>query len=97
MVPALGLGTIDHSVPSHTITNVSDAEPVYVEPTATHSDALAHDTDNSESVPTLGLGTIVALSTTAPAGVDTTTPPNTIAITANIARTGLRTIGELPT
>jgi hypothetical protein len=29
MVPAFGLGTIDHTVPFHTITNVSYAEPVY--------------------------------------------------------------------
>jgi hypothetical protein len=99
MVPALGLGTIDHAVPSHTITNVSNAEPVYVEPTATHSDALTHDTDCSPSslVPALGLGTTTAVSTTAPAGVDTTTQPNAIVRTASIARTDLRTIRELPT
>jgi len=30
MVPGFGLGTIDHTVPFHTITNVSNAEPVYV-------------------------------------------------------------------
>jgi hypothetical protein len=30
MVLAFGLATIDHTVPSHTITNVSVAEPVYV-------------------------------------------------------------------
>jgi hypothetical protein len=96
MVPAFGLDTIDHTVPSQTITNVSVAEPVSVEPTATQSDALTHDTDHSSSllVPAFGLGTIVALSTTAPAGVETTTPPNTIAITANIARTDLRTIRQ---
>jgi hypothetical protein len=61
MVPALGLDTIDHTVPSHTITNVSVAEPVNVRPTATHSDALTHDTDHSASslVPAFGLDTIV--------------------------------------
>ena len=47
LVPAFGLGTIDHTLPSHTITNVSIAEPVSVEPTATQSDALTHDTDFS--------------------------------------------------
>jgi hypothetical protein len=96
MVPALGLDTIDHTVPSQTITNVSVAEPVSVEPTATQSDALTHDTDHSSSllVPAFGLGTIVALSTTAPAGVETTTPPNTITTTANITRTDLRTIRQ---
>jgi hypothetical protein len=59
-VPALGLDTIDHTVPSHTITNVSVAEPVNVRPTATHSDTFAHDTDSSRSslVPALGLDTI---------------------------------------
>jgi hypothetical protein len=30
MVPGLGLDTIDHTLPSHTITNVSEAEPVSV-------------------------------------------------------------------
>jgi hypothetical protein len=30
MVPALGLGTTDHTLPFHTITNVSVAEPVFV-------------------------------------------------------------------
>ena len=60
MVLALGLGTIDHSMPSHTITKVSYAEPSTVYPTATHSDALTHDTEASVSktVLTLGLGTI---------------------------------------
>jgi hypothetical protein len=93
-VPAFGLGTTDHTLPSHTITKVSKAEPVSVEPTATHSDTLTHDTDNSRSslVPAFGLGTTTAVSTTAPAGVDTTMHPNTIAITANTARTDLRTI-----
>jgi hypothetical protein len=28
MVPAFGLGTIDHTLPFHTITNVSRTEPV---------------------------------------------------------------------
>ena len=34
--------------------------PVFVEPTATQSDALTHDTENSSSVmvPAFGLGTI---------------------------------------
>jgi hypothetical protein len=96
MVPAFGLDTIDHTLPFHTIANVSTAEPLSVEPTATHSDALTHDTEFNSLllVSAFGLGTIIALSTTAPAGVDTTTPPNTIAITANIARTDLRTIRE---
>jgi hypothetical protein len=60
MVPAFGLDTIDHTVPSHTITNVSSAEPVYAEPTATHSDTLTHDTELSLSmtVPAFGLDTI---------------------------------------
>jgi hypothetical protein len=49
MVPAFGLGTIDHTGPFHTITNVSIAEPVFVRPTATQSDALTHDTDTSRS------------------------------------------------
>jgi hypothetical protein len=90
---ALGLGTIDHTEPFHTIANVSVAEPVLVDPTATHSNALTHDTAFSPLSPaTLGLGITTAESTTAPAGVDTTTPPNTIAVTANIARTDLRTI-----
>jgi hypothetical protein len=59
-VPAFGLDTIDHTVPSHTITNVSNAEPVNVEPTATHSDTLTHDTELSPSmtVPAFGLDTI---------------------------------------
>ena len=59
-MPALGLGTIDHTMPSHTITNVSVTGPVSVKPTATQSDALTHDTDLSSSakVPALGLGTI---------------------------------------
>jgi hypothetical protein len=30
LVPALGLVTIDHALPSHTITNVSVPEPVFV-------------------------------------------------------------------
>jgi hypothetical protein len=41
-------------------TNVSIAEPVFVKPTATHSDTLTHDTENSPSktVPAFGLDTI---------------------------------------
>ena len=60
VVPAFGLDTIDHTMPSHTITNVSVAEPVSVEPTATQSDALTHDTEYSPSlmVPAFGLDTI---------------------------------------
>jgi hypothetical protein len=60
MVPAFGLDTIDHTVPSHTIVNVSVTEPVFVRPTATHSDTLTHDTENSASslVPAFGLDTI---------------------------------------
>jgi hypothetical protein len=30
MVPAFGLDTIDHTLPSHTIANVSSTEPVCV-------------------------------------------------------------------
>jgi hypothetical protein len=30
LVPSFGLATIDHTVPSHTIVNVSLAEPVFV-------------------------------------------------------------------
>jgi hypothetical protein len=58
-VPAFGLDTIDHTVPSHTIVNVSIAEPVFVRPTATQSDALTHDTETSRlsPVPALGLDT----------------------------------------
>ena len=69
-VPAFGLDTIDHTVPSHTITNVSVAEPVSVEPTATHSATLTHDTEYSPSlmVPAFGLDTI-----------DHTLPSHTIA------------------
>jgi hypothetical protein len=68
-------------------------------PTATQNEELTHDTELRLllPVPGLGLATTTTESATAPAGVETTTPPNTIAITANIARTGLRTIGELPT
>jgi hypothetical protein len=93
-VPAFGVGTIDHTLPFHTIANVSVAEPVLVDPTATHSNALTHDTDSNSSLLVLafGLGTIVELSITAPAGVETTTTLNTIATTANIARTDLRNI-----
>jgi hypothetical protein len=60
VVPAFGLDTIDHTVPSQTITNVSVAEPVSVEPTATHSATLTHDTEYSASlmVPAFGLDTI---------------------------------------
>jgi hypothetical protein len=63
LLPAFGLDTIDQSVPSHTITNDSEPdsepEPVIVEPTATHSDALRHDTELSESLlPAFGLDTI---------------------------------------
>jgi hypothetical protein len=69
-VPAFGLATIDHIVPSHTITNVSVAEPVSVEPTATHSVTLTHHTEYSQSlmVPAFGLDTI-----------DHTLPSHTIA------------------
>jgi hypothetical protein len=47
-------------MPSHTIVNVSIAEPVFVRPTATQSDALTHDTDTSRFslVPAFGLDTI---------------------------------------
>jgi hypothetical protein len=73
-VPAFGLGTIDHTVPFHTITNVSIAEPVSVEPTATQSDALTHDTDHSQSKTVLGLG----LDT-----IDHTVPSHTITNVSN--------------
>ena len=59
LVPAFGLDTIDQTVPSHTITNVSEAETVAVRPTATQSDALTHDTENSRSsLAAFGLETI---------------------------------------
>jgi hypothetical protein len=59
-VPALGLGTTDHTLPFHTIVNVSVAEPVSVEPTATHCDTLTHDTEYSlfSTLPTFGPATI---------------------------------------
>jgi hypothetical protein len=47
MVPALGLGTIDHTDPFHTIANVLRKEPVSVFPTATQLETLTHDTDNN--------------------------------------------------
>jgi len=55
----LGLGTIDHEMPFHTIANVFIAESVTVYPTATQSDTLRHDTDDSMSslVPAIGLET----------------------------------------
>ena len=57
-MPALGLDTIDHVVPFHAITNVAVGLPKLL-PTATQSDALAHDTDISSSwVPPLGLDTV---------------------------------------
>jgi hypothetical protein len=90
--PGFGLGTTDHT-PSHSIANVPVEELEVVRPTATHAEALTHDTDNNLSLlPTLGLGTTTAESTVAPVGVDRTTQPNTIAITATVARTDLRTI-----
>ena len=48
------------SGPVNETTNVWFALPVFVEPTATHSDALTHDTDFSTSllVPAFGLVTI---------------------------------------
>jgi hypothetical protein len=54
-VPALGLDTIDHVVPFHAITNV-EVGVVRVYPTATQSDALAHDTDFSSSLVPLASG-----------------------------------------
>lgn len=51
----MGLDTIDHVVPFHAITNVeTGVVPVY--PTATQSDALAHDTDISSSFVPAALG-----------------------------------------
>jgi hypothetical protein len=47
MVPALGLGTTDHTDPFHTIANVLRKEPVSVFPTATQLETLTHDTDNN--------------------------------------------------
>jgi Tfp pilus assembly PilM family ATPase len=73
-VPAFGLDTIDHTVPSQTITNVSVADPVTVRPTATQSDALTHDTENSPSKTVLGLG----LDT-----IDHTLPSHTIVNVSN--------------
>jgi hypothetical protein len=92
--PVLGLDTTDHSVPFHISINVTLPKSVLVKPTATHQASLTHAAEDIRSMllPAFGLGTTTALSTTAPAGVDTTTPPNTIAITANIARTDLRAI-----
>ncbi len=48
------------SGPVNDNTNVSVADPLIVKPTATHSDALTHDTEYSCSklVPVFGLGTI---------------------------------------
>jgi hypothetical protein len=70
MVPAFGLDTIDHTLPSHTIANVPSAEPVCVKPTAPTSDALTHDTEINSLllVPAFGLDTI-----------DHTLPSHTIA------------------
>jgi hypothetical protein len=94
--PALGLGIIDQKLPSHTIAKVSTAETVTSYPTATHHDVDTHDTEFStySLAPGLGLGMTTAVSTTAPAGDDTTTQPNTIARVANTARIDLRTIRE---
>jgi hypothetical protein len=81
--PAFGLETIDHTLPSHTITNVASTEPETVLPTATHSVALTHDTDLSTSllVPALGLET-----------TDHTLPSHTI---TNVSVTG--SVLEFPT
>jgi len=58
------------------------------------NDAFRHDTELSQFVvgPGLGLDTIVALSTTALAGVDTTTQPTTTNKTVAIVSNDLRTI-----
>lgn len=80
--------------PVKEITSVSFAIAVFVEPTATHSDALTHDTEESRSstLPALGLGMTTAESTSAPAGVNATTQAITNAKTENIARSDLRVI-----
>jgi hypothetical protein len=93
-VPAFGLGTTTHNVPFHTSTNVSTAVPVSEFPTATHHDALTQEIEDRTLglAPSLGLGTTTALSTTAPAGADTTTPPNTSAKTEITATADRRII-----
>jgi hypothetical protein len=107
LVPALGLDISCHSEPFHFIARVSmTSVPSSVDPTAMQFDALTHETDDSRSlaVPALGLETMVAVSTTAPAEVETTTAPKTTAIAAATTRTDLRTItrskqesnGEVP-
>jgi hypothetical protein len=56
-VPGLGLDTIDHAVPSHTIATVVSWFIVPEYPTAMQFDALVHDTDISLLLePGLGLG-----------------------------------------
>jgi len=57
-LPALGLDTIVHANPSHTIVNVVSwfIAPLY--PTATQYDALTHDTDVNLLLPSLGLDTV---------------------------------------
>jgi len=58
-LPALGLDTIVHAVPFHTIANVVSWVIMPVYPTATQYDALTHDTDvNLSVVPALGLDTL---------------------------------------
>ena len=92
LVPALGLDITNHSEPFHFIARVSmTSVPSSVDPTAMHSDALTHETDDSRSlvVPALGLAEIVAVSTTAPTDVDTRIEPNTTAINAVTATTDL--------
>jgi hypothetical protein len=140
LVPALGLDTVDHDDPSHTIANVvpENGEPVY--PTATQYDALTHDTDCSSfepllgvdmvdqavpfhaianvvltikspalptatqfealthetdvslcaNVPSSGLDTTVAVSTTAPTDVEPTNEPRATRSTARTMRANLR-------
>lgn len=57
LVPGLGLGldTVDHVDPSHTIANVVPENGEPAPPTATHEDADAHDTDCSSFEPLLGV------------------------------------------
>ncbi len=52
-----GLGTTDHELPSHTITNATSSSSVWANsPTATHDDDDAHDTEFRRWSPLLKLG-----------------------------------------
>ncbi|MSZ89467.1 MAG: hypothetical protein F2585_09000, partial [Actinobacteria bacterium] len=73
-LPKSGLPTCPQNSPSQANTNGELTEALNSVPTARHDDALTHDTDLNSLKLGLGLGldAIVALSTTAPAGVETT-------------------------